>query len=287
MKELTKQRTALMMCGVLIMLALCGCAEVNDGLTQETAVTDNGFEQAVDLIADIPTTQYFTDEPVSEEDIETILLAGVNAPSAMNGQKWHFSAVTDAEVLQQIASGMGGGFRPQGDMPEGMTPSEGMELPEGMEKPEGMELPEGAEFPEGMEKTEGMEIPEGIGKPEGGMPAQPTGGISKAGIGDAPLAIIVSCPAGSKLDAGLACQNMSAAAQLLGYGSKIISSPTMALNGEKQDEYREILGIPQDYSAVAVLLVGYEDTSVDETVDGYTSATQRNPMEDMVTYVVS
>ena len=107
---------------------------------------------------------------------------------------------------------------------------------------------------------------------------------SKAGIADAPLAIIVSCAAGSELDAGLATQNMSVAAQLMGYGTKIISSPTMALNGEKQEEYRALLGIPSEYSAVAVLLVGYEDTSVDETVDGYTAATTRNSFDEMVTF---
>ena len=39
--------------------------------------------------------------------------------------------------------GMGGGMRPQGEMPEGMMPPEGMEFPEGMMPPEGMEFPEG------------------------------------------------------------------------------------------------------------------------------------------------
>lgn len=87
------------------------------------------------------------------------------------------------------------------------------------------------------------------------------------------------------MDAGLACQNMSVAAQLLGYGTKIISSPTMALNGEKQAEYRELLGIPEDQSAAAILLIGREDTSVDETVDGYTGATERDPMDELVTFV--
>ena len=49
-----------------------------------------------------------------------------------------------------------------------------------------------------------------------------------------------------ELDAGLACQNMSVAAQLLGYGTKIISSPTLAVNGENQAVYQEQLGIPED-----------------------------------------
>ena len=107
----------------------------------------------------------------------------------------------------------------------------------------------------------------------------------KAGIADAPLAIVVSCSTGAELNAGLACQNMSVTAQLLGYGSKIISSPTIALNGEKQEEYRAVLGIPEDYTAVAILLIGYEDTTVDQTADTYSGATERNPMADVVTFV--
>ena len=69
------------------------------------------------------------------------------------------------------------------------------------------------------------------------------------------------------------------------YGSKIISSPNIALNGETQEEYRAVLGIPEDYTAVAILLIGYEDTTVDQTADTYSGATERNPMTDVVTYV--
>lgn len=181
---------------------------------------------AADLVSDIPTTQYFTDEAVSKSDIQKILEAGVNAPSAMNRQAWHFSVVTDKAILSEIAVGM--------VMPAGTPPAEN---------------------------------------------------IKKAGIEDAPLAIIISCSDSSAFDSGLACQNMSVVAELLGYGTKIISSPTIALNGERQDEYRELLDIPADYSAIAVLLVGHEDTSIDETVDGYTGATVRNPFDSVVSFI--
>lgn len=149
--------------------------------------------------------------------------------------------------------------------------------------PENMEMPEGfAMNPENMEMPEGFAPPSGFGAAPG---ADAGRGLTKAGLGDSPLVIVVSCKNGSELDAGLACQNMSAAAQLLGYGSKIISSPTMALNGEKQDEYRELLGIPEDMSAVALLLIGYEDSTIDESIDGYTAASERKPVTDVVTYV--
>ncbi len=235
-----KKMMLMILCIGILFAALCGC--------------DTKKEQsAAELIQDIPTTQYFTDEAVSDEDTEKILLAGVNAPSAMNGQKWHFTAVTDKDVLQEISDSMSMG------MPLG-TPPKDMKMPEGTPP----------EVPTDDEKA----------------PAPPsTGKTVKAGLTDAPLAIIVSCSDGSDFDAGLACQNMSAEAQLLGYGTKILSSTTIALNGERKAEFDEILGVPDGYSAVAVLLVGKEDTSIDETMDGYTSATPRNPFDEVVTYV--
>ena len=88
-----------------------------------------------------------------------------------------------------------------------------------------------------------------------------------------------------ELDAGLACQNMSVAAQLLGYGTKIISSPTLAVNVENQAVYQEQLGIPEDQTAAAFLLIGMGDTSADGRVDAYAGPTARNPLDEMVTYV--
>lgn len=206
---------------------------------------------------------------------------------------------TDGDVLEQIAAGMGGG-RPQGAPDGQMAPPEEMTLPEGMEGelPEDMQMPEGerpegmafpgGEKPEGMEFPEGMKFPEGMDFSEGQPPAAPGGGsMNKAGVADAPLVIVISCKSGSELDAGLACQNMSGVAQLLGYGTKIVTSATMALNGSNQDSFRDLLGIPEGYSAAAVLLIGHEDTTVDESADGYTGATARNDASDLVTYVTS
>ena len=79
---------------------------------------------------------------------------------------------------------------------------------------------------------------------------------------------------------------MSVTAQLLGYGTKILTSPTIALNGEKQEEYRQLLGIPEGYSAAAVLLVGYADSSVEEA-DEVSGATERDPLDEQVTYVTA
>ncbi|OIP97798.1 nitroreductase family protein [Candidatus Wirthbacteria bacterium CG2_30_54_11] len=46
----------------------------------------------------------YTDEPVSDDQIEHILRAGMAAPSANNQQPWHFVVITDRELLRSIAS---------------------------------------------------------------------------------------------------------------------------------------------------------------------------------------
>lgn len=49
----------------------------------------------------------FQETPVEREKIETILKCATYAPSAMNRQTWHFSAVLSAEKIQRLAKAMG------------------------------------------------------------------------------------------------------------------------------------------------------------------------------------
>ena len=44
----------------------------------------------------------YTDEPVSEETIETLLRAAMAAPSAGNEQPWHFVVIDDRKLLDEI-----------------------------------------------------------------------------------------------------------------------------------------------------------------------------------------
>ena len=45
----------------------------------------------------------YTDEPVSEADIQSLLEAGMAAPSGSNRKPWHFIVVTDRDTLQALA----------------------------------------------------------------------------------------------------------------------------------------------------------------------------------------
>lgn len=245
--------------GLVLVLALSMAACTNKVTTDEASK----FDDAAKVLTEVKTTQFFTDEKVADEDIEKILSAGVNAPSAMNTQPWHFTAITDEEVAVKLANAMSSMKPPamNGDAPD-------------MPKPEG--VPEDAEIMIDSEEKAPADAPK---PPEGGagfskMP-------NKAGIGDAPLTIVISCKEGSELDAGLAVQNMSAEAQLLGYGTKIMTAPTMALNS---DEYKEMLSVPEGQKITAVLIVGKPATEKDNP-DAVSSATTRNAFDEVVTII--
>ena len=49
----------------------------------------------------------YTDEPISDADMETLLRAGMAAPSCCNIQPWHFIVVKDQAVRQQMADAFG------------------------------------------------------------------------------------------------------------------------------------------------------------------------------------
>lgn len=49
----------------------------------------------------------FQEKPVEREKIDAMLKCAAYAPSAMNRQTWHFSAVLNPEKIQKLAAAMG------------------------------------------------------------------------------------------------------------------------------------------------------------------------------------
>ena len=214
-------------------------------------------DSAVDTILTVGTTQAFSDEPVPETDVRMILQAGLASESAINQQPWYFVAITDGELMEELS---GSGSMPGG----GATPS----------AQQGGELP--ADFAGGDRPA----------APQGGAPGAMGGGSAKASLGDSPLAILVymnenSASPNPSFDCGLAVQNMVIAAASLGYGAKVVSSPTMTLNGAEHDAICERLGVDPALKAVAVLLIGKPDT----TVDGASGASTRASLEEKATVI--
>ena len=286
MKKTVRKATSLvLLVAVLAALLACGSASA----FAENAETGS---TAVDTIMTAGTTQAFTDDPVPEEDIQTILQAGLASESAINQQPWFFVAITDQDVMAELSSSAGrpaGGTMPaakDGEMPDFSKGGEMPDFPKDGEMPDFPQNGEMPEFPGNGEKPDFPQNGEKPAAPQGGAPTAMSGGSAKAALGDSPLAIIVymdesTCSPNPAFDCGLAVQNMYIAAASLGYGAKIISSPTMSLNGENHDQICEKLGVDTSLTAVAVLLVG----KADQTVDGVSGATTRSGLDEKTVIV--
>ena len=226
-------------------------------------------DSAIDVILTVGTTQAFTDEEVPEEDLTKILEAGLAAPSAINQQPWYFAAIANPDIIREI-SGSGAAEAPAAaSSDDGEGPSAGMPAGD-------FEGSSGA--PAGM--------PEGDFGPSEGGSSGASAGTAKAGFGDSPAAIIIyrngnSMSPNADFDCGLAAQNMVIASASLGYGVKIISSPTGTLNGADHDAICERLGVDPSLQAVAVLLIG----RTDEKLDAVSGASTRDSLETKTTIV--
>jgi len=221
-----------------------------------SSVSFASADSVIDTILTAGTTQAFTDQPVNDDDLTLIMQAGLATASAINQQPWYFVAVTNADVMAQLTGGGASAGMPA-NAPAGA-------MPEGM--------PAGA-------PADGM--------PAGAAPAaMPASTGAKAALGDSPAAIIIYMDENTKspnasFDCGLAVQNMYIAAASLGYGVKIVSSPTMTLNGGNHDQLCELLGVDPSLKAVAVMLIGYPETAT----DGTTGATTRYDLTEKTSFI--
>ena len=75
-------------------------ADVEAAISRETNAVLNAIMTRTSI-------RKYTDEPVSDADIETLLRAGMAAPTALNKQPWHFVAVTDKAKLKELAGSRG------------------------------------------------------------------------------------------------------------------------------------------------------------------------------------
>ena len=57
----------------------------------------------LDIIFSRRSIRRYTDEPISEQDLTSILQAGMAAPSASNRKPWHFCLITDRDKLEALA----------------------------------------------------------------------------------------------------------------------------------------------------------------------------------------
>ena len=90
---------------IFIMLALAMTAGISAQVENKEA------QDAINNIMTRTSIRQYTDEPVSKADIETMLRAGMAAPTAVNKQPWHFVVINSKEKLAELA-----GDNPRGGM---------------------------------------------------------------------------------------------------------------------------------------------------------------------------
>lgn len=102
-----------------------------------------------------------------------------------------------------------------------------------------------------------------IGKPIDNTVKQTIEGFPNNFYYSAPTVFILSADKDfkwSKLDAGLAAQNIVLAAQSMGFGSLIIGIIDNAMRGEKEKYFAEKLKFPENYEFAIAVAVGHKNT---------------------------
>ena len=84
---------------ILCLMAMMGVMT----LSAQQKVENRDAQAAISNIMTRTSIRQYTNEPVTKDDIETMLRAGMAAPTAVNKQPWHFVAVTDKSKLAELA----------------------------------------------------------------------------------------------------------------------------------------------------------------------------------------
>ena len=94
-------------------MTLASCNQQRIDTSDEPA--DPSFYVLNNIMTRVSVRQ-FTDEPIARYELEEILKAGLQAPSAMNAQDWQVRIVTNQEMLNTLS-----GFMLNTEMGKGMV----------------------------------------------------------------------------------------------------------------------------------------------------------------------
>lgn len=92
-------RSALCAAAFLSIMSMASCKQNPD------EAKSNDTTAAITNIMTRASVRDYTDAPVSKETLDTLLRAGMAAPTAGNKQPWKFIAVTERERLDSLAHG--------------------------------------------------------------------------------------------------------------------------------------------------------------------------------------
>jgi nitroreductase len=156
--------------------------------------------EVLETIKSRSSARAYSSENITEEELNTILKAGLEAPTGMNKRELHFSVVKgDNPILAELDDEKCA-LRNQDKQPHNF-------------------------------------------------------------YYEAPVVVFISAEEDfkwSKVDSGIAVENMALAAQSLGLGSLIIGCVYDALNGEKKGYFSDALKLPKGYSFEIAIALGHK-----------------------------
>lgn len=186
------------------------------------------IDATMKVIQDRRSIRHFTEEPVSDQDLDMILEAARQAPSGENAQPWRFIIVKDEGVRKKMGAIAGGGS--------------------------GRRFT--AEFvtKKMQERFAGLEDE---AKKQAAFKKLTSGQVS-AFMADAPVNIVVCGKKGvwdMPYDTSAAIENMLLMITALGLGACWVIAPCIDIRDEER--IKALLDIPEGFKAVSVLSVGH------------------------------
>jgi len=186
-------------------------------------------DAAMKVIQDRRSVRSFTEEPVSDKDLDLILEAARQAPSGENAQPWRFIIVKD-ETMRKRMGAIAGGGSSRRFTAEYVT--------EKMQE-RFANLQDEAKKKAAFQKL--------------------TSGQVSAFMADAPVNIVVC---GKKdvwdtpYDTSAAIENMLLMITALGLGACWVIAPCIDIRDEER--IKELLAIPEGFKAISILSVGHQ-----------------------------
>ena len=84
------------------LFAITACYNGNQPKAETAATTDG--KAIVENIMTRTSIRQYTEQAISADTIETLLRAGMAAPTAVNKQPWHFVAITSKDKMKELAA---------------------------------------------------------------------------------------------------------------------------------------------------------------------------------------
>lgn len=186
------------------------------------------IDATMKVIQDRRSIRHFTEEPVSDQDLDMILEAARQAPSGENAQPWRFIIVKDEGMRKKMGAIAGGGS--------------------------GRRFT--AEFvtKKMQERFAGLEDE---AKKQAAFKKLTSGQVS-AFMADAPVNIVVCGKKGvwdMPYDTSAAIENMLLMITALGLGACWVIAPCIDIRDEER--IKALLDVPEGFKAVSVLSVGH------------------------------